>query len=306
MSYDRILSRAMVISQGYRKVEIMDKSKGDFISKAVVILQTSWFVMQCIARRCPRPTDHRAGARNCCFRGSQFFHIRYVVREAAGFAMWSASIQETKTEKPVDDGHIEAAAGFWAALRDALFKLPSEIAKGPLIHVLGPEYSWPRRVFIWPFIKTQQVLGIAISNQRSANLKKKIATFYPETWERRDRSLALFAATLVALTFGGIHCVGSIFIFPSNTEQILWRVASASIAGIPIILFLWIHALFWVTDEYPERQALRTFLRYTLRLQVFAYFLCRLTLLVLPFLCLRSLPPTAYHVVHWALFIPHI
>ncbi|KAH9959117.1 hypothetical protein BC827DRAFT_1269116 [Russula dissimulans] len=32
------------------KMEIQDKSKGDFISKAVVILQTSWFVIQCIAR----------------------------------------------------------------------------------------------------------------------------------------------------------------------------------------------------------------------------------------------------------------
>jgi hypothetical protein len=33
------------------KAEIKDKSKGDFISKAVVILQTGWFVIQCAARR---------------------------------------------------------------------------------------------------------------------------------------------------------------------------------------------------------------------------------------------------------------
>ncbi|KAI9430731.1 hypothetical protein F5148DRAFT_990528, partial [Russula earlei] len=32
------------------KEEIKDKSKGDFISKSLVILQTSWFVIQCIAR----------------------------------------------------------------------------------------------------------------------------------------------------------------------------------------------------------------------------------------------------------------
>ncbi|KAH9961583.1 hypothetical protein BC827DRAFT_1082488, partial [Russula dissimulans] len=32
------------------KREIQDKSKGDFISNAVVILQTSWFVIQCIVR----------------------------------------------------------------------------------------------------------------------------------------------------------------------------------------------------------------------------------------------------------------
>jgi hypothetical protein len=32
------------------KAEIEDKSKGDAISKGVVILQTGWFVTQCIAR----------------------------------------------------------------------------------------------------------------------------------------------------------------------------------------------------------------------------------------------------------------
>jgi hypothetical protein len=32
------------------KAEIEDRSKGDAISKAFVILQTSWFVMQCFAR----------------------------------------------------------------------------------------------------------------------------------------------------------------------------------------------------------------------------------------------------------------
>jgi len=32
------------------KAEIQDKSKGDAISKAVVILQTGWFVTHCIAR----------------------------------------------------------------------------------------------------------------------------------------------------------------------------------------------------------------------------------------------------------------
>jgi hypothetical protein len=33
------------------KEEIQDKSKGDIISKGIVVLQTGWFVMQCIARR---------------------------------------------------------------------------------------------------------------------------------------------------------------------------------------------------------------------------------------------------------------
>jgi hypothetical protein len=77
------------------KMEIQDKSKGDFISKAVVILQTSWFVIQCIARGVPRPTDHRARARHNCICGSQLCFIPTVVGQTAEHAMWGATIPET-------------------------------------------------------------------------------------------------------------------------------------------------------------------------------------------------------------------
>ncbi|KAF8640191.1 hypothetical protein AX16_010246 [Volvariella volvacea WC 439] len=30
--------------------EIMDKAKGDFLAKVVVVMQTSWFVVQCVPR----------------------------------------------------------------------------------------------------------------------------------------------------------------------------------------------------------------------------------------------------------------
>jgi hypothetical protein len=33
-----------------KEAEITDKSKGDFLSKGLVLLQTGWFVVQCIAR----------------------------------------------------------------------------------------------------------------------------------------------------------------------------------------------------------------------------------------------------------------
>ncbi|KAI9451575.1 hypothetical protein F5148DRAFT_961409, partial [Russula earlei] len=32
------------------KAEIKDRSKGEIVSKLLIILQTSWFVMQCIAQ----------------------------------------------------------------------------------------------------------------------------------------------------------------------------------------------------------------------------------------------------------------
>ena len=41
------------------KAEIQDRGKGDWFAKSLVLLQTSWFVMQCIARGIERlPLTH--------------------------------------------------------------------------------------------------------------------------------------------------------------------------------------------------------------------------------------------------------
>jgi hypothetical protein len=81
--------------------------------------------------------------------------------------------------------------------------------------------------------------------------------------------------TAVATSFGVIHCFGRLFTFHSNIERTLWRVASVSIIGVPIVLFL---------------------ITITLGGDVFGfllpvvclYVLSRLVLIVLPFLCKSS------------------
>ena len=35
-------------------------------------------------------------------------------------------------------------------------------------------------------------------------------------------------------SFGGIHCIAWSFAFPSSTEQLLWRISSIAITGIPL------------------------------------------------------------------------
>ena len=46
------------------EAEIQDRGKSDWLAKSLVLLQTSWFVMQCIARaveRLPRSEERRVG-----------------------------------------------------------------------------------------------------------------------------------------------------------------------------------------------------------------------------------------------------
>jgi len=47
---DELESYSLTGNGDFSKAEIEDKSKGAAISKCVVILQTGWFVTQCVAR----------------------------------------------------------------------------------------------------------------------------------------------------------------------------------------------------------------------------------------------------------------
>ncbi|KAH9957224.1 hypothetical protein BC827DRAFT_1270426 [Russula dissimulans] len=109
------------------KSEIQDKSKGDFISKAVVLLQTSWFVMQCIARGVQGLPITELELATIAFAGLNFvlyllwwdkpLNVQYGVRV----------YKKRITDSPVEDGDVIAAAGFWVTLGNELLMLPAVI-----------------------------------------------------------------------------------------------------------------------------------------------------------------------------------
>ncbi|KAH9959090.1 hypothetical protein BC827DRAFT_527183 [Russula dissimulans] len=281
------------------KKEIQDKSKGDFISKAVVILQTSWFVMQCIARGVQGLPITELELATIAFAGLNF--VIYVLwwdkplNVECGVRVYRKRI----TDSPVDDGHVSLTAGFWVALGDALSKFPAAIVRGPFkdLDMLDlDEWPWLARVFVWPVIKP--FFAIILGSDRDKVDEKRVSTFYPCDWG--DITYGPFLVIITASAFGGIHCIGWSFTFPSSIERTLWRAASVSITSVPFPLAL----PTLLADHVPDRLANMTL--FLCGLQLFLYVLSRFVLLVLPFLCLRSLPPTAYHVVHWTSFIPHV
>jgi len=114
------------------KAEILDKSKGDAVSKGVVILQTGWFVMQCIAR----------GVQGLPITELELVTVAFAALSFVIYLLWwekPLNVQrgvrvykKRNTVEPVDDGHVLATAGFWVALGDELSKLPAAIINGPL------------------------------------------------------------------------------------------------------------------------------------------------------------------------------
>jgi len=135
-------------------------------------------------------------------------------------------------------------------------------------------------------------------------LEKRVGTFHPRRWYDYWTNIWSFVMiiTSIASAFGGIHCIGWSFTFPSSIERTLWRVASLSITTLPIPLFL---TIVLADNDWLGSVSTKIMLYFAWP-QLFLYVLSRLALLILPFLTLRSLPPATYHTVDWTSFIPHI
>jgi len=129
----------------------------------------------------------------------------------------------------------------------------------------------------------------------------KVPTFYSSKHSDGRLGVAvIFLMSVAGVVFGGIHCAGWFFIFPSSGEALLWRVCSVVLTGIPLFLFLSVF-LFQVTE--------RSF-QYLLGIfAISAFVACvvsRLFLLVEAFISLRHLTSGMLALVRWTSFIPHI
>ena len=132
----------------------------------------------------------------------------------------------------------------------------------------------------------------------------KVPTFYSA---RQDGSgvTYTFVTSVVGVVFGGIHCVGWFFNFPSSDEAILWRVCSAVLTGIAFLLPLLVYLLY-LFMKTPNNHRWQQFAIAVFTIILLVYVVSRLLLLVEAFISLRHLTPGMLALVEWASFIPHI
>ena len=128
----------------------------------------------------------------------------------------------------------------------------------------------------------------------------KVDAFY-STRDYENGFPIMFVMSVVGVVFGGIHCAGWFFIFPSNDEAILWRVCSAILTCIAFIFP--VHVFFIVLLVALDFQALATVISV---LTILAYVVSRLLLLMEAVISLRHLTPGMLAIVKWTSFIPHV
>ena len=137
----------------------------------------------------------------------------------------------------------------------------------------------------------------------------KVPTFYATEpkWETfGDGVPRLICMPVFGGVFGGIHCAGWFFDFPSSAEAVLWWVSSAVLTGVAFllpILFTLVAALF----QKFKRTDQRVYLMYAaLSIFVIVYIVSRLLLIVEALFSLRHVTPGMLALVRWTSFIPHI
>jgi len=188
---------------------------------------------------------------------------------------------------------------------------------------------------IWFFINPFKALakplfGIATTKTIVDN-SAHVPTFYaPITTSSVNGPLILvyFVLPVVAVLFGGLHCIGWNFDFPSHTEQLLWRIASLAITSIPaaplvvgliVVPIISLHNSLerrYDSDTVPSAPLpetaevlaamLVTVGGFLVGAGIIAYMLARLLLLTQAVVLLRKQPESAFYAINWADFLPHI
>ncbi|MCJ1322002.1 hypothetical protein MMC15_007347 [Xylographa vitiligo] len=270
---------------------IEDRSKADGIAKLFTIVQTGWFILQCLARL----------IQHISITTLELSTVAFVVCTIGTNIMWWAKPKDVFVPIVVKiDCTLE---GLLAMAGPQILDPISEATNwkwSPLekFDDLRPNFLVDVGQYLprtSSFELSQPAQKLRFRNDRLPPLE-------------RDWLLGQFLMVL-SLFFGAVYVAGWNISFPTRAEQIVWRICT-------VMLFSLVVA-FWAVDagvELHERQknvSVADKLAVTPIRMVLYTFIClvyviiRLYILIEPFVGLRSLPAVAFETVQWSSFIPH-
>jgi hypothetical protein len=289
------------------KEEIEDKSKGDALTKGLVLIQTTWFLLQCVAR----------GAQHLSLTELELATAAFAVLNIVTYFLWwnkplnvQCPVQVRKKHVCGQGGGGQVVSGEKETGQDDNQQRDEEAAEGMREHTTFASRVWDWWSRFWRWWSRSNVWEAV-----KMAFRMVIWPFVSMMWRGEDDDTffmgknendfqynkAFLGAVAVSMIFGGIHCIAWSFSFPSHAEQHLWRISSVAITGIPLFIAL-ISFLF----QFSTPLIITNLFIILLVLSPIFYLLARVALLVLAFMALRSLPHSALQTVQWTTFIPHV
>ena len=257
------------------EAEIEDKGKSDLFAKLLVLLQTTWFVMQCIARVHEHlPITHL-----------EIVTLAYAVMNFASYIFWW--YKPLNVNRPVRVFRISEPTEAQSLVTEPI----SEARK----------LTWMEGLkTMGNFIAGLQDEGVDLRRE------DRVPMFWANSTKKGVRS-TIVIYSMVGVLFGAIHCLAWNFSFPTRVELIMWQLLSMIITGaagyIPLIFIV---RYIGGKTCFPVNLVCNIFSTMWSLYFGLLYTIARAITLVLAFTSLRDLPPGAYETVHWSTFIPHI
>ncbi|KAF8646425.1 hypothetical protein AX16_007218 [Volvariella volvacea WC 439] len=302
--------------------EIKDHGKGDILAKALVVIQTTWFVAQCIAR-------HNQGL---VLTEIELVTLAFATLNMITYGLWwdkPLNIEYpiyfdengVRTDGPLagvdQEGEVKEWKGtwyerIWGSIKGRTARLGSvcQSAWGSVKRSWRENWQeyWILAVVISPFLAIFVPLWHMMLAEDTENRRTSVHPFYAAEMDGKDIWLALVYGSVVGVLFGAIHLIGWNFQFSTTTELWLWRASSLVLTITPAFLAM-TFASFYARERFNSENF--NFIAIVFGTLAFflsppLYFAARVILLFLAFFSLRYLPESAYQNVKWTEYIPHI
>ncbi|KAG8809784.1 hypothetical protein FRB91_005157 [Serendipita sp. 411] len=272
------------------KIEIDDKSKSDWIAKSLVLLQTLWFVTQCIARK----VGHLPLAE------LEVVTLGYILLNLVIYVIWWDKPQKVSTPIRVFCGEFphrndkqrqfeqEMKKSYWMKLFSLLFGLQDDyvnlwsIEKTPTFYSGNPPNDWPIKSMPLEFV-------------------------------------ALMVTTVIGGLVGAIHFLAWSSSFPTHKMHILWRWGSTLMTAAPFPTFAYCIAGLFSESLHNVGNNFAMIIRnwvarplfilsgiLSMSLVPLAYVVGRVITLTIAFQTLSSLSSEAFQSIQWTNIFPHI
>ena len=257
------------------EAEIKDRGKSDWLAKSLVLLQTSWFVMQCIAR----------GIKHLPVTHLEIVTLAYAAMNFVIYVFWWN--KPLNVNRPV------------RVFRKSGESEPSETQSQ------SSSKAWK---LTWESVLDglKTILRFIAGDQdRDVNLSREDRV--PRFWANSTENNAMIADIImlgVGICFGAIHCIAWGFPFPTHTELLVWRMSSVAITAVPVYIPLTFGLGIWLAKM--DFDTIGDIALFSLIPAGLLYIIARAVTLVLALTSLRDLPPGALDTVHWTTFIPHV
>ncbi|THU80833.1 hypothetical protein K435DRAFT_694872 [Dendrothele bispora CBS 962.96] len=298
--------------------EITARGKTDFLTKFIAVVQTNWFILQCIARV----------TEGLVVTDLETVTVAFALLNIATYVLWWNKPQRVRYPVKIDycrrhvrsEITVKENRSAWKSFTswvkrgvEAMLLLTSKLRDWLLQRKTRSAWKSFTSCIeeIWDAISDADIDDVLSNIPLALSIVDLSGGQGSYQTGLEDDPLSLYPTVIfLFLVFGGIHCAPWNSTFPTHTEQILWRISAVTVTAFPSVWFPLFGVIQFLDEHHTWRNAIELIYGAIVIIVGFllplAYIWARITLIVIAFTELRALPPSAYQTVDWARFIPHI